>query len=78
MYNRVRGGVGLEGAGMEKEQKWGNNRGRTEHGTGAGISVTTDGLQERVPISSFRVKQREKKNRQKDQIRKGNRKNEAQ
>lgn len=39
----------------------GENRIRTEHdGTGAGTSVTTDGLQERVPISSLRVKQRGK------------------
>lgn len=42
----------------------GGNRGRTEHGTSAGITVTTDGLQERVPISSFRVKQREGKKKQ--------------
>lgn len=39
----------------------GGKRGRTEHGTGAGIAVTTDGLQERVPISSLRVKQGEAK-----------------
>lgn len=40
----------------------GENRIRTEHdGTGAGTSVTTDGLQERVPISSLRVKQRGEK-----------------
>ena len=56
---RVWGGEGWGVAGMEKEQKWGKNRGRTEHGIGVGISVTTDGLQERVPISSLRVKQRE-------------------
>lgn len=39
--------------------------GRTEHGTGAGIAVTTDGLQERVPISSLRVKQGEAKREKK-------------
>lgn len=40
----------------------GENRIRTEHdGTDAGTSVTTDGLQERVPISSLRVKQRGEK-----------------
>ena len=63
----------MEGAGMEKKQKWGKNRGRGEHGAGAGsISVTTDGLQERVPISSLRVKkQREEKKIDRDQIRKG-------
>lgn len=58
---RVRGGVGLKGAGMEKEPKWGKKRGITEHGTGAGITVTTDGLQERVPISSLKVKQGRRK-----------------
>lgn len=61
------------------KQNWGRKkRGRTEHGTGAGITVTTDGLQERVPISSFRVKQREGKKTDRDQIRKGRGENEAQ
>lgn len=41
----------------KKKKMGGENRIRTEHdGTGAGTSVTTDGLQERVPISSLRVK----------------------
>lgn len=44
--------------GMEAEHKWGKSRGSEKRGTGAGITVTTDGLQERVPISSLRVKQR--------------------
>lgn len=44
-----------------KGAEMGKSRGRTEHGTGAGISVTTDGLQERIPISSLRVKQRGEK-----------------
>lgn len=47
--------------GWKWNRNWGGKRGRTEHGTGAGIAVTTDGLQERVPISSLRVKQGEAK-----------------
>lgn len=53
--------VWLYKGGVQKSNKkmGGENRIRTEHdGTGAGTSVTTDGLQERVPISSLRVKQR--------------------
>ena len=32
--------------------------GRTVNGIGTGIRVTTDGFQERVPISSLRVKKK--------------------
>lgn len=56
--------VWLYKGGVQKSYKkmGGENRIRTEHdGTGAGTSVTTDGLQERVPISSLRVKQRGEK-----------------
>lgn len=44
-----------DGSGAEMGQK---QRKSEKRGTGAGITVTTDGLQERVPISSLRVKQR--------------------
>lgn len=47
-------GVQRMEAGEETGKK---KRGRAKRGTGAGITVTTDGLQERVPISSLRVKQ---------------------
>lgn len=44
-----------DGSGAEMGQK---QRKSEKRGTGEGITVTTDGLQERVPISSLRVKQR--------------------
>lgn len=48
------------GAGGVQKRKWKVKKaGRTEHGTGAGITVTADGSQEGVPISSLRVKQKE-------------------